>query len=192
MPLTEVGVEPTESRASHARRFSVCVPGRNFTVRRSCRSRYRAGRAGLMKASWAPAAPAIFFVCSDFIRDVQVRLIPELLSDQREIRTPTPYRHDVLSVACLPFHHLVDFCLSSPHGIRTRIAGSKVQHPAVRRTGHVICVRRIATRRSWKRSHKVGREALESSSTVLQTVAKPSQLPTRLCRWSIWRKDIRA
>lgn len=26
----------------------------------------------------------------------------------------------------------------------TRIAGSKVQHPAVRRTGHVICVRRVA------------------------------------------------
>src|SRR5262249_26604179 len=34
-------------------------------------------------------------------------------------------------------------------------------------------------------SLRVGREALESSSAVLQTAAKPSQLPTRHYRWPI-------
>ena len=37
--------------------------------------------------------------------------------------------HDVLSVACLPFHHLAVSFISSPYGTRTRIAGSRIQHP---------------------------------------------------------------
>ena len=59
-----------------------------------------------MKASWAPAAPAESSIYSELRAADQVRRISQHFSDQREIRTPTPNGHDVLSVACLPFHHL--------------------------------------------------------------------------------------
>ena len=74
--VTEVGVEPTESPVSRTGRFS-SLRTRSWRVRglhpavpayeaglgtgpvRSCRPRYRTGHTGLMKASWAPAAPAM-------------------------------------------------------------------------------------------------------------------------------------
>lgn len=87
MQVTGVGVEPTESPVSRTGRFS-CLRTRSWRVwelhtggpglwgpaghwpTRSCRPRYRTGHTGLMKASWAPAAPA--------------------MSDQGESRTPMP------------------------------------------------------------------------------------------------------
>ena len=77
LSVTEVGVEPTESRGSRPRRFA-SLRTRSWRVRgshpavqayearlstgppaSSCRPRYRTGRTGLMGASWAPAAPAM-------------------------------------------------------------------------------------------------------------------------------------
>jgi hypothetical protein len=56
-----------------------------------CRSRYRAGLVGLMKPHWAPAAPAIEEVA------------------KARVELARPIGHDVLSVACIPFHHLAIF-----------------------------------------------------------------------------------
>lgn len=84
--VTEVGVEPTKSRGSRPRRFAnlrtrscqargltreVALDRSAFTPpavnsqasslrTSSCRPRYRTGHTGLMGASWAPAAPAMF------------------------------------------------------------------------------------------------------------------------------------
>lgn len=60
----------------------------------------------------------------------------------------------------------------TPYGIRTRIAGWKDQHPEPleeRGVSKVVCRVLIS----------VGREALESPSTVFQAAASPSQLPPR-------------
>ena len=62
-----------------------------------------------MKASWAPAAPAI-------------------VSDQGESRTPMPYGHDVLSVACLPVPPL-GHLFSGPCGNRTRLSSLRGWRP---------------------------------------------------------------
>ena len=102
LKVTEVGVEPTGTRPSTSSlcqfAYSVASGGSGCCTRRarlmrphwalahprsSCRSRYRAGHAGLMRAGWAPAAPA-------------------MMSSQGESRTPTPRGHNVLNVACLP------------------------------------------------------------------------------------------
>ena len=84
------GSRTRRSQAAPARHFSVCVPGLDIKECLSCRSRYRAEQAGLMKASWAPAAPAILYACSDFISDHQIRRIAELISNRKENRTATP------------------------------------------------------------------------------------------------------
>jgi hypothetical protein len=99
--VTEVGVEPTKSPRSQRDRFA-SLRTRSWRVRvshpavgtyeaplgagppASCRSRYRTGLTGLMKASWAPAAPAMYF------------------SSQGEDRTRMSYGHDVLNVARIP------------------------------------------------------------------------------------------
>ena len=78
--VTEVGVEPTKSPRSQRDRFA-SLRTRPWRVRgshpavgtyeaplgagppASCRSRYRAGLTGLMKASWAPAASAMPTCC---------------------------------------------------------------------------------------------------------------------------------
>ena len=87
----------------------------------SCRSRYRTGRTGRMKASWVPA----HLQCS---------------SDEGESRTRMPQGHDVLSVACLPFHHFAD--KSSPYGNRTRITRMRVSYPEPLEERAVLSVRR--------------------------------------------------
>ena len=81
MSVTRVGVEPTKSPRPQLDRFTCLrtwsfrkwrVRGSHPAVRTyeapmstgppaSCRSRYRAGLTGLMKASWAPAASASCF-----------------------------------------------------------------------------------------------------------------------------------
>jgi hypothetical protein len=75
----------------------------------SCRPRYRTGHTGLMKASWAPAAPAMFF------------------SDQGESRTPMPLRarrsERRASTSCATWSS------SSPCGNRTRLASVRGWHP---------------------------------------------------------------
>ena len=43
------------------------------------------------------------------------------------VELPCLIRHDVLSVACLPFHHMV--IISSPCGNRTRLASVRGWHP---------------------------------------------------------------
>lgn len=92
LKVTEVGVEPTGTRPSTSPLCQFAYPvasgGSGCCTRRarlmrphwalahprsSCRSRYRAGHAGLMGAGWAPAAPA-------------------MMSSQGESRTPTPMR----------------------------------------------------------------------------------------------------
>lgn len=61
-------------------------------------------------------------------------------------------------------YHLV---LSSSYGSRTHLSVLKGRNPETdRRTSQIP-------------ARTVGREALESSSAVLQTAARPSQLPTR-------------
>ena len=87
----------------------------------SCRSRYRTGRTGRMKASWVPA----HLQCS---------------SDEGESRTRMPQGHDILNVACLPFHHFAD--VSSPYGNRTRITRMRVSYPEPLEERAVLSVRR--------------------------------------------------
>jgi hypothetical protein len=77
-PVTRVGVEPTGTRLSTSPLCRFAYPVFKWRVRElhpafqayetrlslrppaaSCRPRYRAGHTGLMRASWAPAAPAI-------------------------------------------------------------------------------------------------------------------------------------
>ena len=89
-----------------------------------------------MRASWAPAAPAMspeLSVQSPEPSDGSRQransrlwtLSSRLISDQREIRTPTPQGHDVLSVACLPFHHLAELKVGS-EGIEPLVTTSLV------------------------------------------------------------------
>ena len=81
----------------------------------SRRSRYRAGKAGLMRTSWAPATPALFPKSSVQSRELPVGFALSLNSSLSTLNSsvtrgrfelPCLNRHDVLSVACLPFHHL--------------------------------------------------------------------------------------
>ena len=62
-------------------------------------------------------------------------------------------------------------CLGSSYGSRTHLSALKERYPEPIDERAVFCVRFLI--------RAVGREALESSSAVLQTAAKPSQLPTR-------------
>ncbi len=89
-----MGVEPTpptvrRSVAPSGMQARCCLMNCSRRIRYwvSCRSRYRTGQAGLMTTGGAPAP-----TCK--------------VSGQGESRTPMPIVwHDVLSVACLPFHH---------------------------------------------------------------------------------------
>src|SRR5450432_2754268 len=77
--VAEVGIEPTiDHQALDLAALPVCVLGQS-----SCGGRIRTGVERLMRPCWKPDSSP-------------------LRSDQGESRTPTPLRHDVLSVACLP------------------------------------------------------------------------------------------
>src|SRR6185369_9013165 len=84
--VTGVRVELTKSRGSRPRRFT--------SLRTRSYRRARPSRAKLQARVLHPT-----------VRAYEAQLSagsPASKSDQGEIRTPTPKRHDVLSVACLP------------------------------------------------------------------------------------------
>ena len=137
--VTRVGVEPTKSPRPQRDRFTGLrtwsfrkwrVRGSHPAVQAyearmstgppasSCRSRYRAGQTGLMKASWTPAAPAMLKVAKG------------------RLALPRPFGHDVLNVARLLIPPLG--YVSDPYGNRTHAARVRVSHPAARPTGRVV------------------------------------------------------
>ncbi len=86
----------------------------------SCKPRYRTGLTGLMRASWAPAAPAIRVT-------------------KGRVELPRPAGHDVLSVACLPIPPLRLFVAASQKVRRAGVEPAKPEGGWVTATGARQC-----------------------------------------------------